>query len=189
MRGPATILAPPEGDSWIALVDVDAKDAEAAIAAAWAAYKPEAKWPLKVSNDAPDKDGWSKRKSFEYQTSPNEKRGVQALAEYANGHWTVVLYDMGDAVGEKRGAQVALIFGRLLPKGYQRETFAGKKANTLDQARLQELSKFVETGQKELGIPGVSRRHRAGRKGRLRRGIRRSRARQARARRRATRCS
>ena len=156
VRGPATILAPPEGDSWIALVDVEAADADAAVAKAWAAYKPDAKWPLKVSNDVPDKDGWSKRKSYEYQTSPNEKRGVQALVEYANGHWTVVLYDMGDAVGEKRGAQVALIFGRLLPKGYQRETFAGKKANTLDKARLQELSRFIETGQKELGIPGVS---------------------------------
>ncbi len=156
VRGPATILASPEGDSWIALVDVDAKDADAAIAAAWAAYKPDAKWPLKVSNDAPDKDGWSKRKSYEYQTSPNEKRGVQALAEFANGHWTVILYDMGDAVGEKRGAQVALVFGRLLPKGYQRETFAGKKANALDEARLQELFKFIKTGQKELGIPGVA---------------------------------
>ena len=156
VRGPATILAPPEGDSWIALVDVEAKDADAAIAAAWAAYKPDAKWPLKVSNDTPDKDGWSKRKSYEYQTSPNEKRGVQALAEYANGHWTVVVYDVGDAVGEKRGAQVALIFGRLLPKGYSRETFAGKKPNTIDKPRLLALRRFIETGQKELGIPGVS---------------------------------
>ncbi len=156
VRGPATILAPPEGDSSIALVDVEAADADAAVAAGWAAYKPEAKWPLKLSNDVPDKDGWSKRKSYEYQTSPNEKRGVQALAEYANGHWTVILYDMGDAVGEKRGAQVALIFGRLLPKGYSRETFAGKKPNTIDKSRLLALRRFIETGQKELGIPGVS---------------------------------
>ena len=81
---------------------------------------------------------------------------MQALAEYANGHWTVVLYDMGDAVGEKRGAQVALIFGRLLPKGYSRETFAGKKPNTIDKPRLLALRRFIETGQKELGIPGVS---------------------------------
>ena len=63
---------------------------------------------------------------------------------------------MSEAVGEKRGAQVALIFGRLLPKGYARESFAGKKANTLDAARLAELGRFVETGQKELGVPGVS---------------------------------
>ena len=55
VRGPATILASPEGDSWIALVDVQAKDADSAVAAGWTAYKPDAKWPLKVTNDIPAK--------------------------------------------------------------------------------------------------------------------------------------
>ena len=155
VRGPATILAAPEGDSWIALVDVDAKDPESALAAAWAVYKPDAKWPLKLTTDVPEKDGWTKQRAYEYQTSPNEKRGVQALARFANDRWTVLLLDMSDAVAEKRLAQVALITGRLLPKGYVRESFAGKKANKLDEARVAELKKFVETGQKELGIPGV----------------------------------
>ena len=155
VKGPATILAAPEGDSWIALVDVDAKDSEAAVAAAWAAYKPDAKWPLKLTTEAPDRDGWSQRKGYDYQTSPNEKRNVSAGARFANGHWTVVIYDMTDAVGEKRGAQVALALGRLLPKGYVRETFAGKTPHKLDPARVEELGKFVQTGMKELGIPGV----------------------------------
>ncbi len=156
VKGPATILSAPEGDSWIALVDVEAKDADAAVAAAWAAYKPDHRWPLKVANDAPDRDGWSKQKVYEYQTSPNEKRGVEAVARFAGDRWNVDIIDMSDAVGEKRGAQVSLVFGRLLPKGYVRESFAGKKANTLDQARLAELSRFVETGMKELKIPGVA---------------------------------
>ena len=156
VRGPATILAAPEGDSWIALVDVEARDADAAVAAAWAAYKPDHPWPLKVTNDAPDKDGWSKIKAYDYQTSPNEKRGVGAVARFANGHWTVSLIDMTDAVGEKRGAQLSLVFGRLLPKGFSRENFAGRKANVLDQARLAKLSRFVEAGMKELKIPGVA---------------------------------
>ncbi len=156
VRGPATVLAPPEGDSWIVLVDVDAKDADAAMAAAWAAYKPDAKWPLKLASEQPDKDGWSRRRSYDYQTSPNEKRDVGGLASYAGGHWTVVIYLMGQGVGEKRGSQVSLIFGRLQPKGYERESFAGKKANPLDKARLAQLGRFVETGQKELGIPGVA---------------------------------
>jgi CubicO group peptidase (beta-lactamase class C family) len=155
LRGPATILAAPEGDSWLALVDVAAKDAEAAVAAGWVAYKPDAKWPLKVANDRPDRNGWSKQRVYEYQTSPNERRDVLAFVRFAGDNWTVVLYDMGQAVGEKREAQVALVFDRLLPKGYVRETFAGKKANRLDQARLAELSRYVETGRKELGIPGV----------------------------------
>jgi CubicO group peptidase (beta-lactamase class C family) len=155
VRGPATILAAPEGDSWIALVDVEAKDADAAVAAAWQAYKPDHKWPLKVVNEMPDKDGWSKQRAYDYQTSPNEKRGVEAYSRFANGRWTVALLDMADAVAEKRGAQVALVFGRLLPKGYQRESFAGKKPHRLDEARLAALKRFVEDGQKELRIPGV----------------------------------
>src|SRR5262245_59210622 len=38
VRGDATLLAAPEGDSWIALVDVRAADADAAVKAMWAAY-------------------------------------------------------------------------------------------------------------------------------------------------------
>src|SRR5512146_2794092 len=44
VKGPATIVEAPEGDTWIALVDVQAKAPEEALAAAWQAYKPDAKW-------------------------------------------------------------------------------------------------------------------------------------------------
>ena len=155
VRGPATILEAPEGDSWVALVDVEAKTQDEALAAAWQAYKPDAKWPLKVSNDLPDRDGWSRRRAYDYQTSPNEKRGVDAVVYYSGSSWTVVIEDVADAVAGKRGAQLSLIFSRLLPKGYSRESFAGKKANTLDQARIAELGRFAEQGQKVLGVPGV----------------------------------
>ena len=155
VKGPATILEAPEGDSWVALVDVEAKTQDEALAAAWRAYKPDAKWPLKVTNDLPDRDGWSRRRAYDYQTSPNEKRGVDAVVYYSGSSWTVVIEDVADPVAEKRGAQLSLIFSRLLPKGYSRESFAGKKANTLDQARIAELGRFVEQGQKVLGIPGV----------------------------------
>jgi CubicO group peptidase (beta-lactamase class C family) len=156
VRGPATILEPPEGGSHIALVDVEAKDADAAVAAAWAAYRPDASWPLIVANDFPDRDGWSSMRDYSYQTSPNEKRIVIASARRAGDYWTVVLYDMDQAVSEKRGGQIALIFGRLLPKGYERETFAGKRARKLDENALAELSAFVESGRKHLKVPGVS---------------------------------
>jgi CubicO group peptidase (beta-lactamase class C family) len=155
VKGPATILEAPEGDSWVALVDVEAKTQDEALAAAWQVYKPDAKWPLKVSNDLPDRDGWSRRRVYDYQTSPNEKRGVDAIVYYSGSSWTVLIEDVADAVAGKRGAQLSLIFGRLLPKGYSRESFAGRKANTLDQARIAELGRFVEQGQKVLGVPGV----------------------------------
>ncbi|HEX6315589.1 MAG TPA: serine hydrolase domain-containing protein [Gemmatimonadaceae bacterium] len=156
VRGPATILEPPEGGSHIALVDVRAKDADSAVAAAWEAYRRGATWPLKVTNDYPDKDGWSNIRDYSYRTSPNEKRDVGANARRAGEIWTVVLYDMDQAVGEKRGGQVALIFSRLLPKGYERETFAGRTAHKLDAKKVAELTAFIERGRQKLGVPGVA---------------------------------
>ncbi|HKP29477.1 MAG TPA: serine hydrolase domain-containing protein, partial [Gemmatimonadales bacterium] len=156
VQGPATILAAPEGDSHIALVDVHAPSADSAVALAWAAYLPAHTWPLKLVTPQPDQDGWTGRQSYAYQTSPNEKRGVSALAQRSGDIWTVVIYDMADGTGEKRGSAVGLIFDRLWPKGYTRETFAGKQAATLDATRLAALSAFTETAMQELGVPGVA---------------------------------
>ena len=43
-----------------------------------------------------------------------------------------------------------------LPKGYTRESFAGKKANVLDSVRIAELRRFIEQGQKATNVPGVA---------------------------------
>jgi CubicO group peptidase (beta-lactamase class C family) len=156
VKGQMTLLTPPEGDSHIALIDLKASDADSAVKAAWAIYRPDATWPLKVTNDFPDKDGWTKLRDYTYQTSPNEKRDVGVSTMRANDMWTVTIYDMAQAVGEKRGAQVALIFGRLFPKGYERETFAGKPAKKLGPGDIAALSAFIETGRQKLGVPGVA---------------------------------
>jgi CubicO group peptidase (beta-lactamase class C family) len=156
VRGPATILTPPETGSHIVLVDVKAKDADEAVALAWAAYDPRKKYELKVSTPAADRDGWSKIKGYDYVVSPNEKRSIGANARFANDTWTVTIFDLDQGVDEKRGSQIGTILGKFLPKGYTRESFAGKQAHALDKARIAELSKFVETSQKELGVPGVS---------------------------------
>ena len=156
VRGAATILQAPEGDSWIALVDVKANSADEAVALAWAAYAPDKRWPLTMVHQGPDKDGWSKIASYEYKTSPNEQRIVDVNTLFANGMWTVVILDIADATGGKRGSQISLIFGRLLPKGFERESFAGKPAHKLDKARIAELGRFVTTAQELLRVPGVS---------------------------------
>jgi CubicO group peptidase (beta-lactamase class C family) len=44
----------------------------------------------------------------------------------------------------------------LRPKGYQRESFAGRKAQSLDAAHIAQLKAFVESSMQELGIPGAS---------------------------------
>lgn len=156
VRGPATILAAPEGDSRIALVDVRAPEADSAVALAWAAYMPDRPWPLKVSTPSPDRDGWTDGRSYSYQTSPDEKRGVAAFAQRAGDVWTVAIYDMSDATGGKRVSAVALVFDRLYPEGYTPESFAGRTAASLDDARLAELSAFTETAMKDLGVPGAA---------------------------------
>jgi CubicO group peptidase (beta-lactamase class C family) len=155
-RGPARVLTAPEGGSRIALVDVAGKNADAAVAAAWAAFDAKAKWPLKLATDRPPRDGWEQIRSYTYETSANDQRGVMAQALKHGERWTVAIYDMANAVGEKRGAQVGLIFDRLLPKGYSRESFAGKTAHKLDAARLDELKQFIENARKELDVPGVA---------------------------------
>ncbi len=116
----------------------------------------QAKWPVKVSYDQGNQDGWSRRRVYEYLTSPNERRAVAALVNYSGTNWNVVIEDMAEQVAEKRGGQVALIMGRLLPKDYTRESFAGKKANSLDPQRIAQLSRFIEEGQKLTGVPGVA---------------------------------
>jgi CubicO group peptidase (beta-lactamase class C family) len=156
VRGDATVLTAPEGNSWIALVDVRAADVDTAVKAAWAAYKGEPKWPVKVSNDGPPEDGWTDRRSYVYDVPPNEKRTVQVGAMRANGIWTIVIFDALDAVVEKRLGAIQVIFGRLLPKGGERESFAGRRAHRLDAARIAELGKFVESARQMLGVPGVS---------------------------------
>ena len=155
VKGAATIIAPPEGGSHIVLVDIEANDAESAVAAAWAAYK-EHDWPLKVVDEQADQDGWSRQKRFEYQTSPNEKRFVVAGAMFANEMWTVWIYDMSNDVGSKRGAAVSLMLGSLVPKGYERESFADKQAHKLDEGRIAELTQFIAQGLEVSGVPGTS---------------------------------
>ncbi len=155
-----TMLSSPEdADSGIMLVDMQADDAEIAMVTALTMYMrvyDRSERPVKVTNDFPDKDGWTDIHESIFVTSPNEKRTVSLVTRRAGKRWTVLILDMADAVLEKRRSQVALITGTLLPKGYTRESFAGKQANTLDAKRIAALSKFVEEGQKKLGVPGVS---------------------------------
>jgi len=156
VRGPATILEAPEAGSRIALVDVHAKEADAAVAVAWAAYNPAKFWPLKRATAQEDRDGWVDQKQYIYETSPGEHRAVAATASRHGGTWTVVIFDMDQAVAEKRGSQVSLVLGRLLPKDYQRESFAGKTANRLDTERLGALTAFVDQARESLGVPAIA---------------------------------
>ena len=155
-RKDLVILTPPEPDTHIAIFDAQAADAKAAVAAAWAAFKPESNRSIKLVTPRPAREGWDERAVFDYETSPNERAALQALALRAGTSWTVIILEGTDPTVEKRSAPIGLVFESLRPKGYHRETFAGRKPHPLDAARIAELKSFVETSMKELGIPGVS---------------------------------
>jgi len=79
-KGSMVVLDTPETDSHVAIIDVQAKDAEGAVEAAWAAYRPGFDRPLKISLAQTARNGWDERKSFNYETSPNERVVVAAFA-------------------------------------------------------------------------------------------------------------
>ena len=154
-KGAMVVLAPPEPDAQLAIFDVEAKDADAAVAAAWAAFRPAFKRPLKIAQPGAARDGWEERRSYVYETSPNEKLTVIALAWRAGKVWTVTLIDAADATMEKRGGPISLVIGSLRPKGYARETFAGKKAHPVDAKMIAALKDFLSSGMKLYDVPGV----------------------------------
>ncbi|RDI98673.1 class A beta-lactamase-related serine hydrolase [Dyella solisilvae] len=154
--GPKITLSPPESGSQAVLVDVAATDPDAAVAQAWKLYAPAKTWPLEVANDLSPRDNWDQIRVYDYETSANDKRSVTAIAYRRDGQYTVLIYDFDNAVGEKRASQLRAIYDRLLPKGYKRESFAGRKAHPLDAARVETLKSFVNDARKAYDVPGVA---------------------------------
>lgn len=151
------IIAAPEGDTSIAIVDVGAaSDAGAAAAQAWTLYRPNAQRPVRLISPLAARNGWEERKLVEYETSPNERVAVQALALRTGLSWTVFILDGHEATAEKRAAAINLVVASLRPAGFSRENFAGRTAHPLDAERIATLKSFVENSMQELDVPGVS---------------------------------
>jgi CubicO group peptidase (beta-lactamase class C family) len=155
-KGALIVLDPPETDSHLVVVDVDAaKDADAAVAAAWAVYKADAKRPLKLATPQAPRNGWEERRIYTYETSPNERATVFAGASRAGTTWVVTIVDASDGTFEKRNSQFSLVLNSLRPKGYQRESFVGKKPHPIDAKMIGDLKKFLSDGMKLVDAPGV----------------------------------
>lgn len=149
------VLTAPEQGSDIAIVSRSEVDPGAAVAAAWAAYRPGLVRSGEGQERAP-REGWDKTIRFQYGSPEGEPRTVLALALAKGPDWTVLLYDVSDAVAERRDAQTEVIFNSLLPQGYVRETFSGRRAHALDPERIAKLADLIETARREYAIPGVA---------------------------------
>ncbi len=154
--GSAIILTAPEGGSHIALVDVVAKDADAAVAAAWAACDVRARPQLESASDGAPRNGWEQIRNYRYATAAKDRRETAARAMRHKDRWIVAIRDMATDVIARRDAQLELIFGRLQPKGYARESFAGKTAHTLDATRIDALKQFIDDARRQFDVPGVA---------------------------------
>jgi len=150
-----TVLEPPEADSYLALIDVQATDSDAAVAAGWASYRPDSKRLLRLATPQAPYHGWEERRLYSYETSPNERAVVYALAWRAGRDWTVVIVEASKATFERRNAAFSLTVESLRPQGYQREMFTGRNTHRLDAGRISLLKDFVQSVMQQYGIPGV----------------------------------
>ena len=155
-RGQATVLAAPEGNLSVVVVNVGAAaDAQAAAAKAWSLYRPGVLRPVRlVTADAPG-EGWNERVSIAYETSPSERAVAAALALRSGNAWTVMIADGSESTFAKRSAAATVIQQSLRPAGYARESFAGKTAHRLTPDRVGALREFAAQAARALEVPGV----------------------------------
>lgn len=151
----AVILNPPEAGSQITIADGGSGTAEAAVAAAWQVHRPGSH-AMATGLPRPPREGWDQTTLYRYDNPAGEQRQLFALALRKGTSWTVVINDLALAVSERRDGQLEVIFNSLRPAGYQRETFAGRKARPLDEERIAALRELIETGRREYDIPGVA---------------------------------
>ncbi|HEY9091833.1 MAG TPA: serine hydrolase domain-containing protein [Parasphingorhabdus sp.] len=157
IQGSATIFTSPEKNLNLAVVDIAAApDARTAATKAWSAYKTdmEERGVRLVTKNAPG-DGWDERVSITYETSPNEKKVVSALAMRKDNAWTVMIIDGADATANKRSAAISIMQQSLRPDGYKVESFAGKTAHKLTPERIETIRQFVADSARTLDVPGI----------------------------------
>jgi hypothetical protein len=127
------ILAPPEPDTHIVIFDSQASDAASAVTAAWSAYKSGPTHPVKIVTPRPAREGWDERQVFDYETSPNERAVVQAVALRAGTAWIVFIIDGTDPPRSKSAAH---LFRSFMPAFAPRAT----SGNLLPGARQMRLT-------------------------------------------------
>jgi len=155
-EGRLSLMTAPEGDATLAIADLaEAKDADSAVAQAWALFKPGFKRSLRLATPRPPRHGWEEQRVYDYETSPNERLVLQAMARRAGSRWVVLLLEGSEATIEKRGSPINQTFSSLRPQGYQRESFAGRKPLPLTPERIATLKAFLAQGMKALDVPGV----------------------------------
>jgi CubicO group peptidase (beta-lactamase class C family) len=150
-------LEDPEKQLKIEVVEVDASAGlSASISAAWSSRRPGFSRQELSASDSPGREGWDLHRWAEYKVSPEESRTVSALASKKDSRAVVLLTDGSLAAVQRRGSEVALVYGSLRPGGYVRETYLGRTPRPLDAARVEQLKQFIDQIREAADVPGVS---------------------------------
>jgi hypothetical protein len=113
--GPMTVLTPADAtDSHVVLIESTSGDPDSARDAAWKSYRPDLKLPLVKTDDAPGRNGWQQTRQYTYEPPPD--RTVVLTVAFANGHWTVAILDLANAIMNLRNDELSTIFDQLKPK-------------------------------------------------------------------------
>ncbi|MCA9674563.1 MAG: beta-lactamase family protein [Kofleriaceae bacterium] len=145
----------PERDLHVALLALEAKDRDAAVAAAWLVVDPAFSLAVDQAVDLPATDGWDQVAQIIYVTPAAEHRDVVAVARRKGTVWHIVLIQGEQAAIDRRGAQLGSLILDMKVPGVDQESFAGKPAN-LDADHLARFDAFVEDARQLAGVPGAA---------------------------------
>jgi len=157
VRHPAhLVVREPDKGMWLALAEVQAANAKAAIAKAWKLARPSFALKEKRTLTPPASGGWDSVTKTVYVTPSKSRRVVVAVVWGKAKIYYVALLDGKVAAFSRRGAQLGTLFSSLKAPGVQQESWAGRKARVLDAKRLTTLATFLEDARKKLRIPGAA---------------------------------
>jgi CubicO group peptidase (beta-lactamase class C family) len=150
------VIQEPNRELSAAFVEVTAPTVEGAIAEAWKRWKPDFARTVRLTSKPPATGGWDEIGQIVYETSADERRIVAGAARRKGKTYYVTLIDGALAAAERRGAQLNIAVGSLEVAARAEENLAGRRAHTLDPARLEKLVAFAEEARKQTNVPGVA---------------------------------
>jgi CubicO group peptidase (beta-lactamase class C family) len=150
------VIQEPEKELSAAFLEITAPTLEEAIAQGWKRWKPDFNRTVRMTAKPPATSGWDEIGQIAYETSAEERRIVSGAARRKGKTYYVTLIDGAVAAAERRGAQLNVAVGSLDVAARAEENLAGRRAHTLDAARLEKLVAFAEEARKQTNVPGVA---------------------------------
>ena len=149
-------LEEPDREMTVTFVENQEPNATKAILAAWSVADPKFARKAKQTTTPPARDGWDEVSQTEYETTTQEARMVIAVSRRKGTNWYVALIDGAKAAVDRRAAQAMTAILSFKAVGADEESFRGKQAHVLDDARLRKFESFVENARAKTRVSGAA---------------------------------